>query len=56
MRYDWQVMAPNMLHSVFPISHLYILTCKFKLTGQRWRFGIVNDYLTIADIPCIVRS
>ena len=26
-RYDWQVMAPNTHRSVFPISHLCILTC-----------------------------
>ena len=26
-RYNWWVTAPNMPHSLFPISHLCILTC-----------------------------
>ena len=25
--YDWQVMAPNMHHSLFPMHHLGIITC-----------------------------
>ena len=27
VRYNWQVLAPKMHHSLFPISHLCILTC-----------------------------
>ena len=27
VRYDWQVMAPNMHHSfLFPVGHLFVLT------------------------------
>ena len=49
-RYNWQVMAPNMHHNPFAISHLYVIT---HIT---WKLQVTHDCSTIRDIPCVVWS